>query len=70
MNKATKWRSPLLMGTLSMVYAEAGRMDDARRIGEKAIRLAKAQGDQRLAAGIRQQLSQYSSSASQQKQKQ
>jgi len=68
-NRATGWESPLYMGTLSVCYAEAGQLQDARRIGEKAVQLAHAQGNQSLAAKLRQQLKNYSASASQEKQK-
>jgi Flp pilus assembly protein TadD len=46
----TGYQQPMLIGTLSAAYAEAGRFDDAIATSEKAYDLAFAQGHESLAA--------------------
>ena len=47
--KLTRFRQTLFVGTLAAAYAGAGRFEDAVRTAEKAIELAKAQGQEKLA---------------------
>jgi Tfp pilus assembly protein PilF len=45
----TRFRRPIMMGTLAAAYAEAGRLQDAVAMGEKALALAGRLGQRELA---------------------
>jgi hypothetical protein len=47
--RVTRYRQPMLMGTLAAAYAEAGRFDEAVAAAEKARVLALATGQKELA---------------------
>jgi tetratricopeptide (TPR) repeat protein len=55
----THYEVPVLTGTLSAAYAEAGRFAEAIEKGEQASRLAQAAGDAQLAARNRELLNLY-----------
>ena len=48
-----------VLDTLSLAYAAAGRMSDAERSLQRAIKLAESQGKQKLAQQMRRRLQQY-----------
>jgi tetratricopeptide (TPR) repeat protein len=54
---------PLLSATLAAAYAEAGRFADAVKTGQRALRLATAQGNAARADSIRAQIERYQSGA-------
>jgi Flp pilus assembly protein TadD len=45
-----------ILDTLSVAYAEAGRFDEAVVVARKASKIAREQGQQKLARGIEQRL--------------
>ncbi len=55
----TRFRRPILVGTLAAAYAAAGRFDDARETARNAIQLAEASGQQPLAERNRELLKLY-----------
>jgi len=57
--KLTQYRNPVVLATLSVAYAAAGRIDDAISAAEAALPLTSAQGDEQLANIIRSQLELY-----------
>lgn len=58
--RLTEGRQPMALATLAAAYAEAGRFTDAVTTCNKAIQLANAAGDSRLAAMNQQLLGLYS----------
>ena len=57
--KLTQYRNPVVLATLGVAYAAAGRIDDAISAAEVALPLASTQGDEQLANNIRSQLELY-----------
>jgi tetratricopeptide (TPR) repeat protein len=55
----TNNKGPLLLYTLSMAYAAAGRFSDAQATAKKALNLALATGNHRLAEKVRKQIKLY-----------
>lgn len=54
----TKRQNPTCLGTLAVMLARNGRVAEARRVGDEAIRLAQAAGNEKLATDIQQRLAQ------------
>ena len=57
----TDFREVVFVGTLAAAYAEAGRFEDAIKMGEKAVNLAGMAGNEELAQKNRQLLEKYRS---------
>jgi hypothetical protein len=55
----TKSREPVLLYTLSVAYAAASRFSDAQATAKKALNLALATGNHRLAEKVRKQIKLY-----------
>ena len=55
----TNNNDPILLNTLSRVYAADGRFTDAIAAGEKALELSVSKGNNRLAEMLRRQLKLY-----------
>jgi tetratricopeptide (TPR) repeat protein len=50
---------PFLLDTLAMAHAEAGRFDEARQAGQRALDRAKANGEGEAASALQQRLNLY-----------
>jgi tetratricopeptide (TPR) repeat protein len=57
----TRNTNPIINATLAAAYAEAGRLSDAIKAAQRAIRLALSEGNKGRADSIRPQLSSYES---------
>ena len=55
----TGYEQPLILDTLAMAYASAGRLEEAVAAARRALRLAQANGQSQLADGIRRRLKSY-----------
>ena len=55
----TGYEQPLILDTLAMAYASAGRLEEAVVAARRALRLAQANGQSQLADGIRRRLKSY-----------
>lgn len=55
----TQWKQPVILGTLAAAYAEAGRFDDAVKLGEQARDKARAGGLTELAKQNAELVEQY-----------
>jgi len=55
----TDYKSPMLLDTLAVTYAAAGRFDEAKATAEKALNIAKETGRENLVAGIQERIKLY-----------
>jgi tetratricopeptide (TPR) repeat protein len=55
----TGYKDPVLLDTLAVAYAAAGRFDEAKATAEKALRIAKEAGRENLAAEIQKRIKLY-----------
>ncbi len=55
----TGYKEPVLLGTLVVAYAAAGRLDDAITMGQRAVEIAKARGQDALASEIQKRMEFY-----------
>jgi tetratricopeptide (TPR) repeat protein len=58
-NTLTGGENPVILHTLAAAYAEAGRFGDAVQSAQKAIELARAAGQQEMAAHLEDELKRY-----------
>ena len=58
-NELTKYENPVVLDTLSVAYASAGRFTVAIAIAEKAIAAAQAPGQEKFAEKVRNRLRLY-----------
>lgn len=59
MNRASRGQMPEVLDVLAAAYAQGGRFDDAVRVGESALQLARAAGRYDMAAEIETRLEGY-----------
>jgi tetratricopeptide (TPR) repeat protein len=57
--KLTGYKEPVLLGTLVVAYAAAGRLDDAVTTAQRAVEIAKARGQDKLAGEIQKRMELY-----------
>lgn len=57
--KQTDYNQPGILDTLGVTYASAGRFEDALKIAEKALQLAKSKNDVKTAADINSRIELY-----------
>ena len=55
----TSYNDPMLLDTLAVAYAAAGRFDEAKATAEKALSLAKETGRENLAGEIQNRIKLY-----------
>jgi hypothetical protein len=64
-NRLAKGMNPAVLDVLAMAYASDGRMDIAARTAQLALQRALASRNDKLAAEIRDRLTQYQEAAAQ-----
>jgi spermidine synthase len=55
----TDYKDPMLLDTLAIAYAAAGRFDEAKATAEKALNIAKETGRENLVVGIQERIKFY-----------
>jgi spermidine synthase len=55
----TDYKDPMLLDTLAVAYAAAGRFDEAKATAEKALNIAKKTGRENLAVEIQERIKLY-----------